>query len=65
MASSANTSVNHPYIPSTDSELAEMLEVIGVDSLDGLLGDIPIEHRHPKLDIDAGLSEQELSTVFG
>ena len=42
-----------------------MLEVIGVDSLDGLLGDIPIEHRHPKLDIDAGLSEQELSTVFG
>jgi len=65
MASSANTSVNHPYIPSTDSERAEMLEVIGVDSLDGLLGDIPIEHRHPKLDIDAGLSEQELSTVFG
>ena len=64
MASSANTSVNHPYIPSTDSERAEMLEVIGVDSLDGLLGDIPIEHRHPKLDIDAGLSEQELSTVF-
>ncbi|MBT3995893.1 MAG: aminomethyl-transferring glycine dehydrogenase subunit GcvPA [Chloroflexi bacterium] len=65
MASSVNTSVNHPYIPSTDSERAEMLDVIGVDSLDGLLGDIPVEHRHPKLDIDAGLSEQELSTVFG
>ena len=64
MDSSVNTSANHPYIPSTDSERAEMLDVIGVDSLDGLLGDIPVEHRHPKLAIDAGLSEQELSTVF-
>jgi glycine dehydrogenase subunit 1 len=60
-----NTSVNHPYIPSTDSERAKMLDVIGVESLDGLLGDIPVEYRHPKLDIDVGLSEQELSTVFG
>ncbi|MBT7079800.1 MAG: hypothetical protein HN926_10630, partial [Chloroflexi bacterium] len=54
MASSVNTSVNHPYIPSTDSERAEMLDVIGVDSLDGLLGDIPVEHRHPDLNLDAG-----------
>ena len=41
-----------------------MLGVIGVDSLDGLLGDIPAEHRHPSLDLAAGLSEQELSAEF-
>ncbi|NQW21448.1 MAG: aminomethyl-transferring glycine dehydrogenase subunit GcvPA [Chloroflexi bacterium] len=65
MASSAHTSPNHPYIPSTDSERAEMLGAIGVDSLDALLEDIPAQHRHPKLNLAAGLSEQELSTVFG
>jgi glycine dehydrogenase subunit 1 len=65
MPSSVNTSTNHPYIPSTDSERAEMLGVIGVDSLDGLLGDIPAEHRHPKLNLAPGLSEQELSAEFG
>ena len=65
MASSLNTSANHPYIPSTDSERAEMLGVIGVDSLDDLLDDIPVEHRHPALNLAHGLSEQELSTLFG
>jgi len=64
MPSSVNTSANHPYIPSTDSERAEMLGVIGVDSLDGLLGDIPAEHRHPKLNLAPGLSEQELAVEF-
>ncbi len=64
MASSVNTSPNHPYIPSTDSERREMLGVIGVNSLDDLLGDIPIEYRHPRLSLAAGLSEQELSSVF-
>ena len=42
-----------------------MLDVIGVDSLDGLLGDIPAEHRHPSLNLAPGLSEQELSAEFG
>ena len=42
-----------------------MLGAIGVDSLDALLGDIPVEHRHPELNLEPGLSEQELSTVFG
>ena len=41
-----------------------MLGAIGVDSLDDLIGDIPVEHRHPRLNLDAGLSEQELSGVF-
>jgi glycine dehydrogenase subunit 1 len=64
MPSSAKSSVNHPYIPSTDSERAEMLGVIGVDALDDLLGDIPTQHRHPALNLAPGLSEQELSADF-
>jgi glycine dehydrogenase subunit 1 len=41
-----------------------MLSAIGVDSLDDLLADIPVEHRHPRLNLERGLSEQELSTLF-
>jgi glycine dehydrogenase subunit 1 len=41
-----------------------MLGVIGVDTLDDLIGDIPAEHRHPSLNLASGLSEQELSGVF-
>ena len=41
-----------------------MLGVIGVSSLDDLIGDIPAEYRHPRLDLETGLSEQELETVF-
>ena len=41
-----------------------MLGVIGVDTLDDLIVDIPAEHRHPRLNLAAGLSEQELSDVF-
>ncbi|MBC8452963.1 MAG: glycine dehydrogenase, partial [Chloroflexi bacterium] len=64
MDSTAKASTNHPYIPSTDSERSEMLGEIGVDSLDDLLGDIPVAHRHPRLNLEKGLSEQELSTLF-
>tara|TARA_B100000700_G_scaffold327851_1_gene443743 strand:- start:5960 stop:7291 length:1332 start_codon:yes stop_codon:yes gene_type:complete len=55
---------NHPYIPATAAERVEMLRASGVDSLDGLLGDIPVEHRNPKINLDTGLSEQELSELF-
>ena len=58
------SSVNHPYIPSTDLERAKMLGAIGVESLDDLIGDIPVEHRHPRLNLAPGLSEQELATEF-
>ena len=66
MAQSANNSIpsNHPYIPATDSERAEMLDAIGVGSLEDLIGDIPSEHRHPSLNIAPGLSEQELAAEF-
>ena len=55
---------NHPYIPSTDRERAEMLDAIGVDSLEDLIVDIPAEHRHPRLNLAPGLSEQELAAEF-
>jgi len=64
MASTVETQANHPYIPATESERAEMLAAIGVDSLDDLIGDIPVEHRHPSLNLERGLSEQELTEVF-
>ena len=64
MALYSNTSINHPYIPSTDSERAEMLKVIGVDSFDDLVNDIPLEHRHPSMDLASGLTEQELASEF-
>ena len=51
MASPVSNSANHPYILLTDSERVEMLGVIGVDSLDDLIGDIIItadlaRHEH-------------------
>ena len=64
MALSSNTSINHPYIPSTDSERADMLKVIEVDSFDDLVTDIPLEHRHPSMDLASGLTEQELASEF-
>ncbi len=54
----------HPYIPATGPERAEMLGAIGVGSLDDLIADIPAEHRHPRLNIAPGLSEQELAARF-
>ena len=62
MALPSKPSINHPYIPATDFERAEMLRVIGVDSFDDLLTDIPLAHRHPRMDLASGLSEQELAS---
>ena len=41
-----------------------MLSAIGVDSLEDLIADIPPEHRHPRLNLAPGLSEQELAAEF-
>lgn len=48
------------YVPSTDADIATMLEAIGVSTIDELFIDIPEEVRDPKLDIPAGLSELEV-----
>lgn len=48
------------YISITSAERAEMLQAIGVDSLDALFADVPAPLRFPPLDLPAPLSEPEL-----
>ncbi|HJW49124.1 MAG TPA: aminomethyl-transferring glycine dehydrogenase subunit GcvPA [Candidatus Limnocylindria bacterium] len=51
---------NNPYSPHTEADRSEMLASIGVKDIDELLGAIPKDARHPKLDIAPGLSEMEV-----
>ena len=48
------------YLPLTDAERQEMLDAIGVPSVDALFGDVPPEHRYPTLALPAPLSEMEV-----
>lgn len=48
------------YIPHTDREIKEMLQVIGARSLDDLFKDIPPEIKRVNLDLPDSLSEHEL-----
>ena len=48
-----------PYLVHSPEERAEMLGAIGVDSMEGLLVDIPRSLRIPKLELPDGLSEFE------
>lgn len=53
------------YLPLTNDEKREMLEVIGVESVDALFDDIPKEMRLTKdLDLPEALSEAELVRYF-
>jgi len=47
------------YIPISPKERDDMLERIGVKSLDDLFEAIPAKHRFPKLDLPAALTEME------
>jgi len=47
------------YLTNTDSQVKEMLEKVGVSTLDELYCDIPTDLRLKKLNIDKGLSQQE------
>ena len=47
------------YIPISPNERDAMLETIGVKSLDDLFDAIPANHRFPKLDLPAALTEME------
>jgi glycine dehydrogenase subunit 1 len=49
-----------PYIPITSSERQQMLQRIGVPSLDALFEDIPADLRFPRLDLAEGSSEYEV-----
>lgn len=57
--------MNHPYLPLTDPERQSMLEKIGVNSVNDLLGDIPQELRlNRPLNLPPPLSEIELRKEF-
>jgi glycine dehydrogenase subunit 1 len=48
------------YVPHTAVDREQMLEAIGVRSVEELFADIPAEVRFPDLDLPAGLSELEV-----
>jgi len=55
-----------PFIPHTDEEVKQMLDVIGVDSIDDLFDEIPAALRAGDLAaIPEGLTEMEVSAVMG
>ncbi len=49
-----------PYIPTTDSQKAEMLARMGITSIEELFEDIPKDFRFPLINIDDELSETEV-----
>ena len=48
------------YIPNTAEDRRQMLQVLGIDSVDELFADIPEPLRNPPLDLPPPLSEMEL-----
>ncbi len=48
------------YIPHTTTERQQMLDVIGVKTIEDLFKDIPKEYRFPDLNLPAGQSEMEV-----
>jgi len=52
--------VQTPYLPHTDSDVKEMLETIGVESVDDLFGDIPKGLQNHEFVLPAPLSELEV-----
>jgi glycine dehydrogenase subunit 1 len=48
------------FIPNTDADRARMLSAVGVATVEDLFGDVPREHRFPRLDLPEALSEQEI-----
>ena len=52
------------YIPSTPPERRQMLEAIGLESMEGLFAQIPKEMRIRRLDLPEGRSEQEVAGLM-
>ena len=50
----------HHYIPNTDAEQRDMLDVVGAASIDDLFQDIPQALRNPRLDLPGPMSELDL-----
>ena len=54
-----------PFIPHTKEEVQQMLDTIGVDSIDQLFDEIPAALRHDKLDnVPTRMSEMEISRLM-
>ncbi|WP_455200755.1 aminomethyl-transferring glycine dehydrogenase subunit GcvPA [Kaarinaea lacus] len=54
-----------PFIPHTKEEVQQMLETIGVDSIDQLFDEIPSALRHDRLDkVPTRMSEMEVSRLM-
>ncbi|MCG8487056.1 MAG: aminomethyl-transferring glycine dehydrogenase subunit GcvPA [Chromatiales bacterium] len=54
-----------PFIPHTEDDIQEMLETIGVDSIDDLFDEIPTELRCGELqEIPPGLPEMEVASLM-
>lgn len=54
-----------PFVPHTEAEVRQMLEAIGVSSIDDLFDEIPPELRTGKLEqIPKGLSEMEITRLM-
>ena len=54
-----------PFIPHTDQEISQMLEAIGVDSIDDLFDEIPAHLRASSLEaVPEGMTEMEVSRLM-
>lgn len=53
------------YAPNTDADRAAMLRTVGVESIDDLFVDIPVQHRDPALDLPPALPETDAIRHLG
>lgn len=54
-----------PFIPHTDADIAEMLQIIGIDTIENLFDEIPSSLRDAHLEkLPAGMSEMELNRLM-
>ena len=53
-----------PFVPHTDADVAKMLDVIGVDSIDQLFDEIPEHLRAKSFDVPEGLSEMDMMRLM-
>ena len=60
MSTNSSVPFQSHYMPNTPAQREEMLEAIGIDSIDRLFEDIPAENRSPSLNIPPPTSELEL-----
>ncbi|MGH2542155.1 MAG: aminomethyl-transferring glycine dehydrogenase subunit GcvPA, partial [Ardenticatenaceae bacterium] len=52
------------YTPHTEEDRREMLATIGVERVEDLFHDVPLEQRFPDLELPAGMSEVEVRRHF-